>query len=111
MAIKGLEYLYMETHDWEGSKAFWQSLGFELIMSLGTAGKFVHPESEGAVFLEQVSEDREPAMRIYLTGDRHAPVPVPEASVSAPWSQSHWGSHLLELVDPDGRPVIVQDRD
>ncbi|MEO0974739.1 MAG: hypothetical protein AAFX85_16745 [Pseudomonadota bacterium] len=31
MAIKGLEYLYLETHDWEASKAFWQSLGFALV--------------------------------------------------------------------------------
>ena len=105
----GIEYVYFETHDWDGSLAFWQALGFTVEMDLGRAGRLVHPEG-GAVFLEEVPKDAPLTSAIYLRGDRSLPVTLSADCVKQDWHDSHWGSALMELADPDGRAVVVQDR-
>ena len=54
MRASRLEYLYMETHDWAASRAFWEGLGWSLVLDLGTAGRFEPPGGGVGVFIEQV---------------------------------------------------------
>ena len=106
----GIDYLYLETRDLEASRAFWEALDFELELDLGHACRLRHPDG-GAVHLEAVAEEDDLAVQLYLKGSRTVPNRVVAEHVARDWQESHWGSHLLELRDPDGRTVIVQDRD
>ena len=106
----GIEYLYLETYDWEESMKFWKSLGFQLELDLGKSGRFVHPNG-GSVFIEEVVAGTPLSMKIYLKGDRSIPHGLEPKNIVEDWHESHWGSHLLELKDPDERCVVVQDRE
>lgn len=103
---KGIDYVYIETHSWAASVAFWKAMGFEVVLDLGTAGRLVHPEDGGAIHLEEISTDRTPGIQMFLKGGEVEP---PEGvEVKADWHPSHWGTELLEVSDPDGRVVTVQ---
>ena len=39
MAADMVEYVYLETHRWPESLAFWQRLGFRLTLDLGRSGR------------------------------------------------------------------------
>lgn len=105
--IEGMEYVYLETHNWGKTVKFWLQLGYRLELDLGTSGRLVHPSGGTALFVEEVPEDREPAMQLYLrAGDETRP--GPPAEVVRDWYDSHWGTRLLELRDPDGRTLVVQ---
>jgi hypothetical protein len=57
MAVEGIEYVYLETRDFGKSARFWQRLGFELVLDLGTSGKLEPREGGAAIFLEEVSPE------------------------------------------------------
>jgi catechol 2,3-dioxygenase-like lactoylglutathione lyase family enzyme len=104
----GIDYIYLETHDWPAAVRFWQALGFRVEMDLGRAGRLAHPAGGAAVFVEEVPADREPAVRVFLKAGAEV---RPAAGIPpAGWHDSHWGTRLLELTDPDGRTVTVQRR-
>ena len=102
----GIQYIYLETHNWGRTVKFWQELGFELDLDLGSSGRLIHREGGSAIFVEEVPEDREPAQQIYLTssdtGSPGAPV-----EITKDWHASHWGPQLLEVRDPDGRSIVI----
>lgn len=102
MATKGIEYVYLETHDFARSRRFWEELGFALDLDLGHAGRFVNSACPTAVFLEEVGPDRPLANQLYLR--------TVDETVPGPWHDSHWGTRLLEVEDPDGRVHILQCR-
>ena len=110
MATSGIEYIYIETHDYDASAAFWQALGFEPEMLLGRAGRFAHPAGGSPVFIEEVPEERELSMRLYLKTPGETEDLGPAVSVAKGWHPSHWGSSLLQAIDPDGREVVLQHR-
>lgn len=107
---EGIEYIYLETHNWGKSVKFWQGLGFELELDLGHSGRLVHPRDGSAVFVEEVPRDRTPSVQIYLRTRDASEKPAPPAEIVAGWQPSHWGSQLLELRDPDGRTHFLQHR-
>lgn len=102
---EGVEYLYLETHNWGKTVKFWQELGFRLDLDLGHSGRLVHPKGGPALFVEEVPEDRGLALQIYLRASDPESRP---AGVAAEWTASHWGTQLLEFCDPDGRSVVMQ---
>jgi hypothetical protein len=107
MAAERIDYIYMQTHNWGKAARFWQQLGFRLVLDLGHSGR-LEPEGGGpGIFLEEVPEGRPLAMQIFLrAGDET--LPEPPAQVVTPWRDSHWGTRLLEVRDPDGRSIVVQ---
>ncbi len=104
---EGIEYVYIETHNWGRTVKFWQELGFELELDLGRSGRLAHPGSGTAVFVEEVPEDRALAFQLYL----HTPAetsPPATGEVVRDWHDSHWGTRLCELRDPDARTIVLQ---
>ena len=104
----GVEYLYLETHNWGKTAKFWLELGFELELDLGTSGRLVHPAGGAALFIEEVPEGHPLAMQIYLRSGSGDALPGPTAELGRDWYDSHWGTRLLELRDPDGRTTLLQ---
>ncbi len=108
MAVERIDYVYLETRNWGKSVKFWQRLGFELVLDLGTSGRLDPPGGGPGIFLEEVSPETPLAQGLYLKVDGpgfplEAPVePVGEVTAT------HWGTRLQIVRDPDGREFILQ---
>jgi hypothetical protein len=105
---EGMEYVYLETHNWGKTVKFWLEFGYELELDLGTAGRLAHPSGGTALFIEAGPADRELATQLYLRASDPEARPGPTAGLARDWCDSHWGTRLLELRDPDGRTIVVQ---
>lgn len=108
MAVEGIDYLYLETRNWGKSVSFWQTLGFELSLDLGTSGRLDPPGGGPGIWLEEVSPETPLAHGVYLKlGDREFAPQAPIETVGPP-VESHWGTRLQTVRDPDGREFILQ---
>ena len=107
MAVERIDYLYLETTNWGNAVKFWQALGFQLVLDLGHSGRLEPPAGGPGIFLQEVPEGRPLRVQIFLRGPE-APAPGSPVRVVTAWHDSHWGTRLLELADPDGRTVVVQ---
>lgn len=114
MAITGLSHFYFETKDYAETKKFWEGLGFENTLDL------TQEEGEGAglysngsltLMLRQVSTA--PVEEIYFE------MKNPEATAQRLRSEgkititkdlfdSHWGTKLVQIQDPDGRKIYLE---
>ncbi len=108
---RGIEYVYLETHNWGKTVKFWQKLGFTLDLDLGRSGRLIHPDGGAAVFVEEVPSTQPLEHQLYLRAARPDARPEAPAEIAKEWHASHWGTRLLELRDPDGRTVILQHGD
>lgn len=104
----GIEYVYLETHNWGKTVKFWQSLGYVLDLDLGSSGRLVHPDGGSAIFVEEVPAAQPLAQQLYLRAAGPDARPGAPAEIARDWHASHWGTTLLELRDPDGRTVFLQ---
>ena len=108
-APNGIHHVYVETHNWAKSVAFWQALGFTLEEDRGTSG-LLRPKAGGPyVYLAEVPASRTPALELYLSSDGTAPGRPVE--VVAPFADTHWGTREMVVRDPDGRTVKLEARD
>ena len=109
MAVDRVHHIYIETHNWGKSAAFWRALGFVLDEDRGTSG-LLRPRGGGPyIYLAEVPPDREPAIQLYLNAiDESAPAAPVE--VVAPFSPTHWGTREMAVRDPDGRVVKLESR-
>jgi catechol 2,3-dioxygenase-like lactoylglutathione lyase family enzyme len=106
VSVDGIDYIYLETRDWERSVEFWQGLGFAVVLDLGTAGRLEPPGGGPGIFLQEASAETPLAAGVYLrvTDPEFSP-PMPV--VTGPLT-SHWGSRLMTVRDPDGREFVLQ---
>ena len=105
MSSRGIEYVYVETHNWGKTVKFWQDLGYQVELDLGSSGRLVNPAGGVPLFIEEVPVGRELVVQLYLSAGSEID---PPAEVVSAWHDSHWGSRLLEIRDPDARSVIIQ---
>ncbi len=108
MAVSGVHHLYLQTHNWGASVAFWQELGFQLTFETGHhSGQLAPPNDGPYVFLEEVGDDTDPVVEIYLSaeGDESPGEPV---EVVAGFTPTHWGTTVMAVRDPDGRTIKLE---
>lgn len=102
MSTDGFDHLYIETHDFAAALRFWQALGFELEYDTGHgSGALRNPAGATTVFLAEQSLEDPLASELYLrvAADYHAPEGV---HVVAPFHDTHWGTKVMIVQDPDG---------
>ena len=107
----GIEYVYVETHNWGKTVKFWQELGFKLELDLWHSGSLVYPDGGATLFVEEVPFDRALQMQLFLNAADAESRPGPPTEIAKDWYAGHWGTRLLELRDPDGRTVVLQHED
>lgn len=108
MAVEGIDYVYLETRNWGKSVKFWQRLGFTLVLDLGDSGRLAAPGGGPGIFLQEVSPERHLAAGVYLSTDSPVfPLEPPVEPVGDP-VDSHWGTRLQIVRDPDGREYTLQ---
>ncbi len=105
---QGIHHLYVETHDWNASVAFWRALGFELAEGWGTGDPpdGILSASDGSmpyVFLRQVprGDDVLAFDIVFGSTDLDAIAEADGVRVDRARHASGWGPDLLRVGDPD----------
>lgn len=102
-----LDHLYRETHQWAASVDFWTSLGFSFAQQWGEephrAGILVR---DGAsIVLAEVGHDSTTKATVFFaSGD----VDAFAAQAGAEVVDTHWGTRLTTVTDPDGRVYNIE---
>ena len=103
-----LDHLYRETVDWEASVAFWERLGFTFLEQWGSqphrAGRLT--SGEASVVLAE-TDSRAPSHSVFVNVDDLDAVAV-RTGVAA--VDTHWGTRMVSLNDPDGRTYNFEPR-
>lgn len=108
MTSDGIDYFYLETRNFGKAVRFWQQLGWELVLDLGTSGRLEPPDGGPGVFIEEVSPETPLASGLYLrTTDPSIEVREPVEPVGEP-IETHWGTVMRMVRDPDGREFVLQ---
>lgn len=110
MATDGVEGLYLETHNWGRTVAFWQQLGFVLEFETDhRSGQLRHPTGGPYLFVAERPATKPPEWYPVVTAPDAAGFEPPAgATVEVPFTPQHWGVVEMILRDPDGRRVSVQ---
>ena len=104
----GIAYLYLETRRLDESIGFWQALGYEVALRVDDAARLVHPGGS-AVWLQGASGETPLACGVYLTATG-AIVDDPPVTPGGPVVETHWGSRIRPVRDPDGREFLLEAR-
>jgi hypothetical protein len=108
VVVDGIHHLYIETHNWGRSVAFWQALGYRLDEDHGVSGILrASREGDPYIYLAEVPSDSEPVFQLYLNAGGMFEPAKPVVSDGG-WQASHWGTKLRKIVDPDGRTHMLQ---
>ncbi|MFH8403445.1 VOC family protein [Streptomyces sp. NPDC018019] len=109
MATEGIEAVFLETHNWGKAARFFQSLGYELEFSTGHDSGQLRNGDGPYVFIAEVPEDRKPEARAVLkVPDEDAFRPGPDVEVVTPFEDTHFGTRMATVRDPDGRLWSLQ---
>ncbi len=103
MTTQGFGHLYLETHNWGKSVAFWGALGFDVDFETDHhSGQLVAPNAPESSFAEQSPQDPV-SSDVYLSVG-NAPTDTPDGiDVDFDWTETHWGTQVMTVRDPDGR--------
>jgi uncharacterized glyoxalase superfamily protein PhnB len=109
MTTTGIEAVFLETHNWGKAAKFFQALGFELEFSTDHNSGQLRNGSGPSVFIAEIPEDREPGMQIVLqVPDADAVSLDPIVEALTPFEDTHFGTRLMTVRDPDGRTWTLQ---
>jgi len=109
MTTEGIEAVFLETHNWGKSAKFFQGLGFEIEFATDhNSGQLRNGEGP-YLFIAEVPESQKPQAHIVLkAADADAFQPAADVDVVTPFEETHWGTKLMTVRDPDGREWHVQ---
>lgn len=107
MSDLALDHLYRETHEWEASVEWWSALGFSFTETWGSAPHRAGRLACGraSVVLAEVPTDADAGDAVFLTTGHLEGL---AASLDSDISDTHWGTRMISLVDPDGRRYHVE---
>jgi catechol 2,3-dioxygenase-like lactoylglutathione lyase family enzyme len=108
MTTRGLDHLYLETHNWGKSVAFWKALGFELEFETDHhSGQLVAPNGTRIFVAEQSPQDPV-GLDVYLGVEQGGAQPPANVEVVFGWTDTHWGTQVMTIRDPDGRLLRLE---
>jgi hypothetical protein len=109
MATEGIDAVFLETHNWGKSAKFFQGLGYEIEFATDHNSGQLRRGDSPYLFVAEVPES-EPTHRHVVLGVADADAFEPDASVEivGGWEDTHWGTRLMTVRDPDGREWKLQ---
>jgi hypothetical protein len=110
MQTDGIEGLFIETHNWGKTVAFWQGLGYALEFETGENwGRLLHPRGGPYLFVAERPSDQVLQVAPVIAVAEAARFTPPRAgAVVRPFEAQHWQVLEMLLADPDGRQLSVQ---
>jgi hypothetical protein len=107
MTTQGLAHVYLETHNWGKTVAFWEALGFKLEFATDhNSGRLVAANGTSLFVAERAPLDP-PGTDIYLEATEAGPAPE-GVEVVFDWSATHWSTQVMTVRDPDGRLIRLE---
>ena len=109
MATEGIEAVFMETHNWGRAAKFFQALGYRLDFETGHNSGQLSNGIGPSVFIAEVPEDREIDLQLVLrVPDADSCRLDPVVEVVTPFEDTHFGTRIMTVRDPDGRLWSLQ---
>lgn len=110
MTTTGIEGVYIETHNWGKTVAFWKALGFELTFETDHhSGQLEHPTGGPFLFVAERPADHEVQTQLIVAvDDVNTFTPDAPVVISKPFEPTHWQRMEGFADDPDGRTVSLQ---
>jgi uncharacterized glyoxalase superfamily protein PhnB len=109
MATKGIEAVFVETHNWGKAAKFFQALGYELEFETDHNSGQLRNGDGPYVFVAEVPEGRPTGIRLVLqvtNAETFETAPIVETVT--PFQPTHWGTQEMTVRDPDGRLWTIQ---
>ena len=110
MTTTGIQGLYVGTHKWGKTVAFWKGLGFELEFETDHhSGQLRHPAGGPYLFVAERPEHEALGCYPIIAVDDSATFDPPGAgTVEEPFTPRHWNVVEMTMRDPDQRVVSLQ---
>lgn len=109
MATEGITGLYIQTHNYGATAAFWQSLGFVAAFETDHgSGQFAHPGGGPYVFIDEQPGEILETHPILAIADSTQFAPERAPDFAKEFTPEHWGVVEAWVRDPDGRNVSLQ---
>ncbi|MGH3261900.1 MAG: VOC family protein [Trebonia sp.] len=102
---EGIEAVFLETHNWGKSARFFQRLGYEIEFETGHSSGQLRGKAGPPLFIAEVPADRAPGLQLVLrVPDADAAEASPgELGLDGPFEETHFGTRMTTVRDPDGR--------
>jgi uncharacterized glyoxalase superfamily protein PhnB len=109
MTTEGIDAVFLETHNWGKSAKFFQTLGYEIEFATDhNSGQLRHGDGP-SLFIAEVPETEPTRTHLVLAvADADAVELDASVDVVSPWEDTHWGTRLMTVRDPDGREWKLQ---
>jgi hypothetical protein len=109
MTTDGIEAVFIETHNWGKSAKFFQRLGYEIEFATDHNSGQLRRGDGPYLFIAEVPES-EPTREHLVLGvaDAEAFDLDGDVEVVSEWEDTHWGTRLMTVRDPDGREWKLQ---
>jgi hypothetical protein len=110
MSTSGIEGLYIGTHNWGKTVAFWQALGFVLEFETDHhSGQLRHPAGGPFLFVaERPGHETLETYPVVAVDDADTFEATPPVRVEQPFVAEHWARMESFVLDPDDRRVSLQ---
>lgn len=110
MTTDGIEGLFIETHNWGKTVAFWKALGYELEFETDHhSGRLRHPAGGPYIFVAERPAGKALELHPVLAVADASKFAAPSSgNVVRPFEAQHWHRLEMRLADPDGRQLSVQ---
>jgi catechol 2,3-dioxygenase-like lactoylglutathione lyase family enzyme len=107
-ATNGIDYLFIQTHDYAASAAFWQQLGFVFEYETDhNSGMLRNPNGGAGVFLSERSIEDPLAIGAYLSAPAGFELPD-GVTVVSPFVETHWNTKVAIVQSPDGEHFRIE---
>src|SRR6476620_11327873 len=107
MTTEGIEAVFLETHNWGKSAKFFQTLGYEIEFATDHNSGQLRRGDGPSLFIAEVPVT-EPTRRHLVLADADAFELDGSLEVVSEWEDTHWGTRLMTIRDPDGREWKLQ---
>ena len=109
MKTERIEAVFLTTHNWGKSAKFFQTLGYEIEFATDHNSGQLRRGDGPYLFIAEVPET-EPTRRhvVLAVADADAFQLDGSVEVVSPWEDTHWGTRLMTVRDPDGREWKLQ---
>lgn len=101
--------MYLTTHNWGKAAKFFQALGFALEFETDHNSGQLRNGAGPYLFIAEVPKSEVPKAHIVLKlADADAFQAEPIVDVVTPFEDTHWGTRVMTVRDPDGRVWMLQ---
>jgi uncharacterized glyoxalase superfamily protein PhnB len=108
-ATQGIEAVFLTTHNWGKATKFFQALGFELEFETDHNSGQLRNGDGAYVFIAEVPPSQKPESQVvFKVADESAVRADGVVQVVEPFADSHWGTRVMTVRDPDGRDWTLQ---